>query len=306
VIRARLAALAAALTAGCSSVYFFLANAPAAFGPYERTAGVPYGDGPRRKLDVYAPKGASGLPVVVFWYGGSWTSGDKARYRFVGAALAERGFVVVIPDYRLHPEVCYPAFVDDGAQVVAWVQRHAGEYGGDPHRIVLAGHSAGAYTAAYLALNQKALREGGADPASIRGLIGLAGPYTLNATSDFLRAIFRAPYGVEDWQPVRFVDPSDPPALLVHGGADRTVDVRHTIALRDALERAGVRVETEIYPEVAHVDLVAGFSRLARGRAPVLERAVRFARDVTSHAEARVLSSFSSPVGAGDAGEPAR
>jgi acetyl esterase/lipase len=275
------------LVVGCTRVALFLANAPAAFGSYDRIAGLAYGDGPRARLDLYVPKSAAreaaaGLPVIVFWYGGSWTNGKRADYRFVGAALAQRGFVVAIPDYRLHPDVDFPAFTDDGAQAVAWLQEHAREYGGDPERMVLMGHSAGAHTAAYLALNQDALRKVGAEPTWIRGLVGLAGPYTLKASSDFLRAIFKAPYEPADWQPVAFVDETDPPALLIHGGKDKTVDIRHTYALQAALEKAGVRVETEIYPDAAHTDLIAAFATLARKREAVLDRVARFAADVTA------------------------
>ena len=283
--------------AGSTRVALFLANAPAAFGSYNRFAGLAYGAGPRARLDLYVPKGTgaeartppsaragatAALPLVVFWYGGSWTNGNRADYRFIGAALAQRGFVVAIPDYRLHPDVDFPAFTDDGAQAVAWLQKHAREYGGDPERMVLMGHSAGAHTAAYLALNQDALQKVGAEPTWIRGLIGLAGPYTLKASSDFLRAIFKAPYEPADWQPVAFVDNTNPPALLIHGGKDKTVDIRHTYALREALEKAGVRVETEVYPDAAHVDLIAAFATLARKREPVLERVTRFADDVTA------------------------
>ena len=276
--------VAAVAAAGCTTLSFYLANAPAFFGSYERFADLPYGDGSRQRLDVYAPPDAAARPVVIFWYGGSWTAGRKADYRFVGAALAERGYVAVIPDYRLHPVVAFPAFVDDGARAVAWVQRRIERYGGDPRRIVLAGHSAGAHTASYLALHQDALRAAGADPSCIRGLVALAGPHALEPDSALLHAIFAAPYEPADWQPVRFVDGTDPPALLVHGAADETVDVRHTEALRDALRGAGVQVEAEIYPGATHVDLVADFAVLAPSRAPVVERAAHFIDRVTTAA----------------------
>ena len=101
---------------------------------------------------------------MVFFYGGSWTTGRRGLYRFVGAALAERGIVTVLPDYRLYPQVKFPLFVDDGALAVAWVQKHAHEFGGDPHRIVLMGHSAGGHEAAFLATTGSCCRK----PAHIR------------------------------------------------------------------------------------------------------------------------------------------
>jgi len=279
------AALAAAIATGCTRISFWLANAPAQFESCRRIADLRFGDDPRQSLDLYVPAHADGLPVVVFWYGGSWTSGRKADYRFVAAALAAHGMIVAIPDYRLHPSVVFPAFVEDGAQAVAWLQSHVGEYGGDPTRMVLAGHSAGAYIAAFLALDDDALGRAGAQRSAIKGLIGLAGPYGLEPDTPVMNTIFAAPYTPPDWQPVRFVDPGDPPALLIHGDKDRTVGLRHTLALRDALTAVGVPVQVEIVPGASHVDLVASFARLAPKRAPVLEDSLRFIRSVTASAE---------------------
>jgi acetyl esterase/lipase len=276
--------LLAFVAAGCTRLSFLLANAPAAFGSHRRVPDLAFGNDSRQSLDLYLPAQASALPVIVFWYGGSWTSGQKADYRFVGAALAKRGFVVAVADYRLHPSVGFPAFVEDGARAVAWLQRNVGAYGGDPQRIVLAGHSAGAYIAAFLALSDDALEDVGASPKSIRGFIGLAGPYAIEASSPTLRAIFAEPYAQADWQPIGFVEADAPPALLIHGDADKTVSPRQTLALRSAMEAAGVEVETEIYPGANHRDVLAAFATLAAGRAPVLEQSVRFARRVTGGA----------------------
>src|SRR5688572_12120493 len=215
-LTALLAVVALPFSAGCTSLMFATANAPSVFGSFKRTGGVAYGESSRQKLDIYAPAKASNRPVVVFWYGGSWVRGSRSEYRFVGAALAERGYVVVLPDYRLYPDVRFPEFLDDGAQAVAWVQQNAAKYGGDPQRVVLMGHSAGAHLAAYLALNDQALAKQGGRPEWIRGLVGLSGPYALEANSSFLRSIFRAPYTSADWQPVRFVTERAPPALLFH------------------------------------------------------------------------------------------
>ena len=74
----------------------------------------------------------SNLPVVVFFYGGSWQSGRRQDYSFVAQALTSRGCVVVIPDYRLYPEANFPAFVEDGAAAFAWVHEHISRFGGDP------------------------------------------------------------------------------------------------------------------------------------------------------------------------------
>jgi len=298
----------AAYSAACTSAAFMIANVPASFGPYERTTDIPYGSEKRQKLDVYAPgdaepdltsasaaqagglmrtaaAGGSGAlrPVVIFWYGGSWQSGSKSSYKFVGAALAERGFVAVLPDYRLYPKVKWPAFVDDAAQAVAWVQQHAQEFGGDPRHVVLMGHSAGAHTAAFLALRPDFLTKAGAHPEWIRGLVGLAGPYALAPNTRALRTIFGRPYAATDWQPVRFVTPQAPPTFLAHGLDDLLVSVHQTEALRDALRRKDVHVETQLYPDRGHADMIAAFSVPARGRAPVLDDVVKFVESVTGY-----------------------
>ncbi|HVY80450.1 MAG TPA: alpha/beta hydrolase, partial [Steroidobacteraceae bacterium] len=296
--RAGILTLAAA-SAACTSISFLVANVPAAFGPYHRTTDIAYGSDKRQKLDVYVPADAAGAdareatgslvqaassgapgeaadarrslrPVVIFWYGGSWQSGSKSSYRFVGAALAERGFIAVLPDYRLYPKVRFPEFVDDAAKAVAWVQQHAQEFGGDPRRIVLMGHSAGAHTAAFLALKPDFLVKAGANPQWIAGLVGLAGPYAIAPNTRALRRIFGRPYVAADYQPVRFVTPAAPPAFLAHGLDDHVVSVHQTEALRDALRRNDVRVDTELYPDRGHADMVAAFSVPARHRAPVL------------------------------------
>jgi acetyl esterase/lipase len=267
---------------GCTSVAFLIANSATLAGRYERSTDHSYGPESRQKLDVYSPEGAKDRPVVVFFYGGSWTAGSRGLYRFVGAALAERGIVTVLPDYRLYPQVKFPLFLDDGALAVAWAQQHAQEFGGDPHRIVLMGHSAGGHEAAFLAYDRQLLQKAGANPDWIVGLVGLSGPYALEPNSDVLNTIFASPYTEAQWQPVRFVTPQSPPTLLVHGTADDVVSIRHAEKLRDILQTNHVRVETQFYPDKSHADTVAGFSIPPRGRTPVLEQSVAFIQSVAA------------------------
>lgn len=271
----------ALFAAGCASVAFLIANSATLTGRYDRSTNHSYGPESRQKLDVYSPQDAKDRPVVVFFYGGSWTAGSRGLYRFVGAALAERGVVTVLPDYRLYPQVKFPLFIDDGALAVAWVQKHAHEFGGDPHRIVLMGHSAGGHQAAFLAYDRQLLQKAGARPEWIAGLIGLSGPYALAPDTQILNTIFANPYTEADWQPVRFVTPQSPPTLLVHGAADDVVAIEHAEKLRDVLRANQVRVETRFYPDKNHSDTVAGFSIPARGRTPVLDQSVRFIESVT-------------------------
>jgi acetyl esterase/lipase len=273
------------LVTGCTSTQFFVANAPTAFHSLERHRDLPYGTDPRQRLDVYAPPHALSRPVVIFWYGGSWVKGSKAQYRFVGEALAEHGFVAVLPDYRLYPQVSFPLFDEDGARAVAWVQEHIRDFGGDPRRIVLMGHSAGGHTAAFLAFNHAFLRKFGGDPRSIVGLVGLSGTYVLVPDTDELRATFPAPYTERDWQPIRFVDSQAPPTLLLHGLDDKEVYPQEAIDLKDALLKKNVRVDLHLYPHRGHADTVAPFALVARWRSPAVKDTIDFIESVTSHQE---------------------
>jgi acetyl esterase/lipase len=276
------AGFALLLAAGCSGTEFLVANAPTAFSHIERHLDIPYGLDPRQKLDVYTPPSrAANLPVVIFWYGGSWTEGRKADYRFVGTELANLGFVAVLPDYRLYPQVTFPLFDEDGARAIAWVQQHAHEFGADPEHIVLMGHSAGGHTAAFLALNHAFLKRFGASPHGIVGLIGLSGTYTFVPDSDVLRAAFPPPFTEQDWQPIRFVDANAPPTLILHGLADKEVLPQEAIDLHDALEREHVRVEMHLYPHRRHAATIAPFARVLRRRTPIVEEVKKFIRSVS-------------------------
>jgi len=273
---ARLAALALLpLLAACGAPEV-LFNAIAL--PYPGTVtlarDVPFGEGPRRTLDVYAPADPeTPLPILVFFYGGAWNTGTKDGYAFAGSAFASEGFLTIVPDYRLWPEVQFPGFVEDGAAAVAWARAHGAEYGGDPDRIVLAGHSAGAYAAAMLALDEQWLAAAGVPRGAIRGWAGLAGPYSfLPLTYDATVRSFGnvTPDALPATQPVNFVDEGDPPAFLGSGGADTIVPEGQALALAVRLHEAGVPFETELYDGIGHIGLVTSLARQFQGRAPIL------------------------------------
>jgi acetyl esterase/lipase len=244
------------------------------------THDVAYGDVPRQKLDVYRPAGAGLAPVVVFLYGGAWNSGSKAMYPFVAATLARSGNVVVVPDYRLYPEVRFPAFLQDCARAVAWTQAHLAEIGGDPQRVFLMGHSAGAYNAAMLALNPAYLEQAGTSRNRLAGMIGLAGPYDfLPITGADVKAVF-ATVGDNspESQPITFVDGHAPPMLLLAGSADRTVYPRNTLSLAARVRAKGGQVQDRIFPGVGHIGLVIAIAPLFQGKAPVLPIVESFIR----------------------------
>lgn len=127
----------------------------------------------RHRLDVYAPKGKAAVPrpVVVFIHGGSWNSGSKNFYSFIGRRLAKQGVVAVIINYRLAPQVRVPQMADDCARAVAWTATHIQDYGGDPQRLFVMGHSAGGGLAALLTANDALFRRWGLPRNPLKGAI---------------------------------------------------------------------------------------------------------------------------------------
>jgi acetyl esterase/lipase len=279
------ATLAAAALAGCSQLAAFDALAPK--DPAARAAsGIAYGSLDRQRLDIYAPPGgAASAPVVVFFYGGGWDSGRRQDYSFAARAIASRGFVTVVPDYRLYPQVVYPAFLEDGAAAVRWVQDHAAQYGGDPGRILLAGHSAGAYNAVQLTLDTQFLEAAGVDLDNIIGAAGLAGPYDFLPldTEATINAFGQYP-DLEATQPINHVRAGAPPIFLAHGTGDTTVGLYHTENLTAALSALGAPVDTKIYEGVTHEGLILSLSRPFRGRAPLLSDMTDFLRRAAGEA----------------------
>lgn len=277
----RLALLGPALLAvGCNPLRAFDTLVPKDAGVVVVAQNVAYGSNSRQRIDVYRPRAATQpLPIILFFYGGSWNSGTKRGYSFVGRALASRGFLVAIPDYRLVPQVRYPAFVQDGAAAVRWTEVHAADLGGDPKRLVIAGHSAGAYNGAMLAYDRRWL---GVDQANVRGFIGLAGPYDFLPFTDAVsREAFKGSQDLESTQPVSFVQKGSPPAFLATGAEDRTVRPRNSDALAARLMAAGSPVVRRNYPNVGHVGILTAIARPLRGRASVLDDMAAFAREVT-------------------------
>lgn len=248
---------------------------------------VSFGMGERLKLDVYAPRSAASgrWPVIVFFYGGSWNSGRRQGYAFVARALAAQGFLVVVPDYRLVPEARYPDFLQDGAAAVRWARRHADRHGGDGERIVLTGHSAGAYNAAMLALDRSLL---GADRAVVKGFAGLAGPYDFLPLDDASTiAAFGAWPRPAETQPISHAAPDSAPALLLHGEGDTRVKPRNSRELAARLRAAGSQVRLKLYPDLGHIGILTALAMPFRRRAPVVADVAAFTREVTGDNDKR-------------------
>ena len=278
--RGFLAPAAAALAAACSPLGALNALGPRDPGVRRVARDLPYGDDPRQRMDILAPTQAAARPwpVLVFFYGGGWDSGARSQYGWAAHALAARGFVVVMPDYRVVPQVHFPAFIEDAAAATAMAGAVAGQHGGDPARLGVIGHSAGAHLAMMITLDRRYMAAAGA-PDLIRAAAGLAGPY------DFLpldvpasiNAFGRAPDPTLT-QPVAFVRPDAPPLWLGHGTQDDLVEPRDTTILCERMRAVGGRCEAKLYPALNHADLIATFSPLFRKKAPVLDDVVAFLR----------------------------
>ncbi|MHC8337352.1 alpha/beta hydrolase [Pseudomonas sp. HLT2-19-2] len=268
--------LLAAMTA-CSPLKLLNVLTPS--GTFDKTEGIAYGSDPRQKLDVYVPRHPmENTPVVVFFYGGSWNSGSRSDYGFVGEALASRGIVAVLADYRLYPQVRYPLFLEDGARAVAWTHEHIRQYRGNPQRLYLMGHSSGAYNVAMLALDPGLLGAVGLSPHNLSGWIGLAGPYDfLPIKNPEVRPVFFWPDSPLQSQPINHVSRGAPPALLIAASDDELVNpARNTGGLALKLREAGVPVQDLYFSRTSHATLVATLSRPMRGLAPVLDEVTAF------------------------------
>ncbi len=262
------------LLAGCSATGVLNALTPSR--SYTLSADQAYGTEQRQKLDIYqptAPAPATGWPVVVFIYGGSWNQGDRAQYQFVGEALAARGVLTLVADYRLYPEVRYPDFLSDSALALAYGFDHAAQYGGDPKRVFVMGHSAGGYNAAMLALDARWLKATGHSPDQLAGWIGLAGPYDFYPiVNPDAQPVFFHPNYPENSQPIAFTSPNAPRSFLAAAKNDTLVNPqRNTVQLAKKLEAAGVPVTLKLYPRASHTTLIGAFAWPLRWIAPVLD-----------------------------------
>ena len=260
---------------------------------YKLKPDVAYGVLPRQKLDIYLPNTHSkntgsaklssdaALKVIVFFYGGSWDSGEKADYKFAAEALVSQGHIVVIPDYRVYPEVLFPEFMVDPVSVAKWVKTNIDQYGGDSNKIFLAGHSAGAHIAVMMSINPKYLVKESLKPNDFAGVIGLAGPYDfLPLKSDRLKTIFGAE--TEQWksQPINFVDGKNPPMLLAVGKKDGTVWPRNSYNLAKKINENNGLVKVVEFENYGHIDMVAKLAKPLRGNGELLKLMTDFIQNI--------------------------
>lgn len=251
---------------------------------------VAYGDAERQVMDIYRPEigpesgpesESDDAPVVVYFYGGSWKSGSRRTYRFMGEALARNGFVVAVPDYRLYPDVRFPDFVEDGARAVRWISAHVREFGGDPGRIILMGHSAGAHIAALLAFDERYLARQGVPGASLRGFVGVAGPYAFDPLAyGSTKPIFSGLNDTDQARPVTFVGGEEVATLLLHGTDDQTVYPQNSRDFAARIRDAGGRVSLLEYDDTGHIRIILSYAALFRGRDTVYEDTIGFLKSL--------------------------
>jgi acetyl esterase/lipase len=265
---------------GLTRVGLHAANALEAGNPrVRRVGGLPYGQDARQRLDVYVPTAPAAVPppVVVFLHGGNWTYFGREHFRFVGSALAERGCVAIVPSFRCFPCCGLDEQLLDCARAVRWARRHAREFGADPARLHLVGHSSGAHLASLLALDAHRLARVGGGPAWLAGFVGIAGPYWFSPVANPYMADFFGPaHRYEHAQPVRFAAVGAPRTLLVHGLADRMVRPQNSRELARRLRAAGASVRLELLDGQGHATPLERWVRTRRADDPLLDLVARF------------------------------
>lgn len=295
--------VAAALLSACQGVLFASLNSERAPANVEQRRDLVFDAEHRLALDVYQPAHAERAPVIVFFYGGDWTHGERAWYRFVGRSLAAQGLVAMIPDYRKVPDVAPEGFMTDAAQAVAWARAHAAEFGGDADDLFVMGHSAGGHIAALLATDPQWLGAVGLAPRDLAGCVGLAGVYLfLPADSDDndMLEVFGDDEIVQDRaMPLNFVHGAEPPMLLLHGLDDDEVDPANSRLLAEALRAHHEEAQLGLYPDVDHSTLLFALSPSERAQAPVLDDLLAFVRAHPRAAGATPPASSPAPSAAG-------
>ena len=265
--------------AGCGYLGLYLANSLAHLENYTAIENIAYGNHELNQLSVYLPENNhKNRTTIIFFYGGCWggcETLDKEYYVFVAQALTAKGFNVVIPDYRRHPEVKFAAIMHDASHAVEWVKARIADYGGDPNKLFLMGHSAGAHIAALLTLNETYLKPD--TYHSIKGFIGLAGPYDfLPFTDDYQLIVFGPVKNYPNTQPVNFVDGTEPPLLLLYGNDDSIVKPINIVSLTRTVQQKGGRVESHRYDGINHTDIMGALAIPLQSQDPILNDIVAF------------------------------
>lgn len=251
----------------------------AGFGHVREVHDVAYGDKKKQRLDLYFPAGRTPHTALVFVHGGRWRSGDKNEYRYVGRALAERGFAVAVVGYRLFPEVRFPCFVHDVAQATCYLQQHNARLGWPDAPMWLCGHSAGAHIAALVGL-EPAYSMPSQDLPLVAGVIGISGPYSFMPEYDpSLFPVFGTRHH-RQWLspmcPLDCVGAGKPPLLLIHGTDDKVVSFRGAQRMADQAKRQGQPVSLVSLNGQGHFQPVFSFHPAMPGHHHLVENIEKF------------------------------
>ena len=247
-------------------------------GDYTLEQDISYGELPKQTLDIYTPVNAvDDAPIVVFIHGGGWRGGSKDKYEFIGQSFTKAGYTVVVPNYRLYPQVKFPEFVNDAAKVVAFTQKRFGK------PMVVTGHSAGAQIASLVVLDERYLQAQGITPCrAISGWAGFAGPYDFKVFQEPYTSIFpRA--ARTDMLPITFANSAEIPSLLLVGKADTTVKPDQTRRMEAALDLSGTHTNALYVDNKTHGGILAAMSISPRpDSSPVRPTMMKF---VAEHGE---------------------
>jgi len=257
-------------------------NATVSSDGYKSTLDLPYGTQPRQRLDIHIPNEVKdNADVVIFYYGGRWQYGSKDQYRFVADAFTSKGIITVLPDYRLYPNVDWQDFIVDGTKAYQWVVNNIEKYNGNPKRVFVMGHSAGAHISSMIALDKSLLKSDVKRPC---GFVGLAGPYDFLPIrdADVIR-VFSSATDIQETQPINFVDGGDPAMLLLHGANDESVKVGNSIRVAKRVNSVDGSVATKIYEDVDHIDILLSLSSTFRHISSVLADSTEFINKIDCH-----------------------
>lgn len=279
VLRFTMLLISSSFLVACAKTGSVIANLPVKWSGNEIVRNIAYGGNSSQRLDIYIPEEAKArqpLPVIVFFYGGRWTSGEKGMYAFVGDRFANKNYVTVIADYQKYPDVEFPVFVEDAARAVAWTYKNIARYAGDPNKIYIAGHSSGAHIAALITADERYLNAEGQSTAIIKAFAGLAGPYDFIPQEQDLKDLFGPPENYPQMQVTHFIDGNEPPMLLLWGADDTIVVKRNIDLLEKGIKQKGGVVNTNIYADMGHIDIVSSFTWFANKEPPVAEDITTF------------------------------
>jgi acetyl esterase/lipase len=261
----------------CSEAKFASVNAPALTYEGQIIQNVAYGNHDRQKLDIYIPeKFEKPLPAIVFFHGGRWSEGAKDQYKFVGMTLSKQGYIVVLPNTRLYPDVKHPSFAQDGAKAVAWVHNNIKGYGGN-RNLFLSGHSSGAHIASLVTANEEYLAEYDLSPDIINAFAGLSGPYDFVPQDEDLKDMFgESEEAYSKAMATPYIDGDEPPMLLIYGQADEKVWARNHELLAQKIREKGGNVTVKLYPDANHIDTVSALSWINPAGLDVVEEMTDF------------------------------